>query len=229
MQNPMSRQQCREIDEIAIRDFRVPGIVLMENAGRGAAEKIHSLCPEGRVLILCGKGNNGGDGYVIARHLVLLGRDVQIAALTNPAELSGDAKTAAEIAVRLGLSMTIPVSEDALSALTGAADVIVDCLLGTGSRGELRPPYSWAVDQSNQQNCTRVAIDVPSGLDCETGAPSATTFRAHHTCTLMCNKLGFDNDRAIEFLGNVCVIGIGVPIQLILPQRVFGTQLNQQD
>ena len=219
MQNSMTRQQCREIDEIAIRDFLVPGIVLMENAGRGAAEAINDLCPSGRILILCGKGNNGGDGYVIARHLVLLGRDIQIAALTDPAELLGDAKIAAEIATRLSLPIIKPVSAEQLRPSMVAAAVIVDCLLGTGSQGELRPPYDWAVGACNQQPCMRVAVDVPSGLDCDSGLPAAITFRAHHTYTFVATKVGFGNPLASEFLGEVTIVEIGVPIELIRPQR----------
>ncbi len=89
----LTRDQVRQVDKIAIEQFSIPGIVLMENAGRGAAEIIDRIAEPGRIAILCGSGNNAGDGYVIARHLQLAGRQVRIVSIVDPRTLQGDART----------------------------------------------------------------------------------------------------------------------------------------
>jgi NAD(P)H-hydrate epimerase len=95
------------------------------------------------------------------------------------------------------------------------ADWIVDAMLGTGAHGEPRPPYDAAIDWMNAQSCKKLAIDVPSGLDCDTGQPAVHTVRADHTCTFVASKLGFTQPAAKQFIGRVHVCDIGVPPQLI--------------
>lgn len=187
----------------------------MENAGRGAAEIIHRIAPESALLVLCGSGNNGGDGYVIARHLELAGQKVEIISLVDPESLRGDALINAKIASKSGLPIHIATTESELRACIGNPDGIVDCLLGTGAKGSLREPYASAVAVANQMESLRIAIDIPTGLDCDTGDASEPTFRADHTITFVAAKVGFEKRNASEYTGVVHEVGIGVPRQLL--------------
>ncbi|MGI9473353.1 MAG: NAD(P)H-hydrate epimerase [Rubripirellula sp.] len=211
----LSRDQVRRVDQVAIEQYLIPGIVLMENAGRGAAEKIHSIAPAGWIAILCGGGNNAGDGYVIARHLQLLGRDARILALVSPDELRGDARTNAAIAQRAEIPIQlIPESEQWPEKMADASTV-VDALLGTGARGPLRTGYAQVVAIANRHSGMRIAIDIPTGLDCDSGQACQPTFRADHTLTFVATKIGFQRNNADEFVGVVHEIGIGVPEKLL--------------
>jgi NAD(P)H-hydrate epimerase len=213
---PLSRDQVRRVDQIAIERYGMSGLVLMENAGRGAAEVLHRVAPNGRVVILCGKGNNAGDGYVIARHLQLVGRDVQLVSLadltdlTESTDLAGDAAANASIARAADIPITI-FDGDRLPP----GDVLVDCLLGTGAVGDPRGDFATAIDAANAATAIRVAIDIPSGLDCDTGQPSSPTFRADHTITFVATKIGFANESAKAYVGEVHEVGIGVPQKLL--------------
>jgi NAD(P)H-hydrate epimerase len=168
-----------------------------------------------KALILCGKGNNGGDGFVMARHLGISGVSVQIALLASPADLTGDAKVNFEIARRLDLPIAdLAGSVDldrSLDKLALGADWIVDAMLGTGAFGEPREPYRAAIEWVNRQSARKLAVDIPSGLDCDTGKPSAATIRADATCTFHAPKVGFLQPTAAEFLGDLHVVSIGIP------------------
>jgi NAD(P)H-hydrate epimerase len=195
--------------------YGISGLVLMENAGRGAAEVIHRISPGSRVVILCGKGNNAGDGYVIARHLQLLDHDVVLVSIVDLAELAGDAAANAAIAVKANIDLRIAGTEQELRAAAEGAEIILDCLLGTGAQGALKEPFSTAVSVANGMPATRIAIDLPTGLDCDSGAAGAPTFRADHTITFVAEKLGLSQKNADEYVGVVHVVGIGVPKELL--------------
>ncbi len=225
---PLTRQQARSIDVMAIERYGMLGLVLMENAGRGAAEWIHHQYPDGPIAILCGKGNNAGDGYVIARHLQLLQRDICIIQCAPPQQLTGDALHNWTIAEKANLPTLCLFGEctnqvESVSALDiqklestlQRHSIILDCLLGTGAVGELREPFATTVLQANQSEATRVAIDVPSGLDCDSGNPSRICFRAESTCTFVAPKAGFMTPQARPYVGRIKVVGIGVPQQLL--------------
>ncbi len=212
---PLSRAQVRRVDQIAITEYGLAGLVLMENAGRGAAEIIHQLSPGSRVVILCGKGNNAGDGYVIARHLQLLDHDVVLVSIVDPGQLTGDAATNAAIAIKANIELRIARTQPELQAATEGAEIIVDCLLGTGAQGSLREPFSTAVSVANGMSVTRIAIDLPTGLDCDTGAANTPTFRADHTITFVAKKLGLVQKNANEYVRAVHVVGIGAPRELL--------------
>lgn len=211
----MLRDQVRQIDRIAIDEFGMLGMVLMENAGRGAAEAIAGfLAPGTPVSIVCGKGNNGGDGYVIARHLELIGFPAQIWSLVELDELAGDARANAEIAVKAGFS--IRVLRDASEFVVEAPnECVVDCMLGTGASGAPRGVYADLIRRINGCAGKRVAIDIPSGLDCDTGQANDPTFRADLTVTFVARKDGFDRPGADAWIGRVCVVGIGIPKKLL--------------
>ncbi len=211
----LTRQQVRSVDRRAIDEFGMSGLVLMENAGRGCALVLLRLGVRGRVVIACGKGNNAGDGFVIARHLDLKQIPVSILLFADPAELTGDALANYNI---VGLS-GIPVrvcrrAEDAAPFALGA-EWIIDALLGTGASGPPRPPLDRAISLLNAAAGRKLAIDLPSGLDCDSGIAAEPTFRADHTCTFVASKVGFANPAAAEYVGKVHVVDIGVPRRLL--------------
>jgi hydroxyethylthiazole kinase-like uncharacterized protein yjeF len=205
----LTREQSRQLDRRAIEDCGIPGMVLMENAGRGTVDVLERLGINGPVVILAGKGNNAGDGFVIARHLEIRGHAAKVLLLFPPAELTGDAATNFAILEKSG----VPIVEmpDSLEAQARGADWLVDALLGTGARGEPRPPLDAAIDWFNAQPARKLAVDVPSGLDCDTGEPARHTVRADHTCTFAALKIGFSATAAQPFLGQVHVCDIGIP------------------
>ncbi len=195
-----TREQSRLVDRLAAEEYGFSGLVLMENAGRGVADVLCRLGIAGPVVICCGKGNNAGDGFVVARHLDLRGHTVRVLLWADPAELTGDAaanfhiltKTDVPIEVFGGLCQfsrglsqfssdengTVPFPSTArLAKLLDGASWIVDALLGTGARGEPRPPIDAVIDQLNAAAAPKLAIDLPSGLDCDTGQPARHTIR----------------------------------------------------
>jgi NAD(P)H-hydrate epimerase len=205
----LTREQSRQVDRIAIDDYGIAGLVLMENAGRGVVDVLTALGIDGPVLILCGGGNNGGDGFVIARHLAIRGAECRVVTLVPEEKLTGDALTNFHI-LQKG---DVPIV-DFTDVDTDAA-WIVDAMLGTGARGEPRPPLPTAIDWMNAQPAKKMAIDVPSGLDCDTGQPATHTVRADHTCTFVARKQGFAAPGASEFTGQVHVVEIGTPPRLL--------------
>ncbi len=212
-----------ELDARAINEFGVPGIVLMENAGRGCAEFIANLKPAGPVIICCGKGNNGGDGFVIARHLDRLAFPVEVLLFADPTELRGDALTNFEIVRRSQIPLTIcndrsPPEPSWLSAVVAklqAAGLIVDALLGTGTTGEPRFPLNLAIDAINAAQKPTIAIDLPSGLNADSGVTAKFTVRAAHTLTFVAEKTGFASAAARACLGHVHILDIGAPRVLV--------------
>ena len=221
----LTRKEVRAVDRRAIDEFGMTGLVLMENAGRGAAEKLVTLGVVGPVIVCAGKGNNGGDGFVIARHLELLGVDVRVLLFANPSDLSGDAAANWRILEAAETPRVVLGRQPALSDIDHAlshADWIVDALLGTGTVGEVREPYRTAIAAINRSARKVLAVDLPSGLDCDTGLPieslavdSAICVRATHTATFVARKRGFDNPASPAFTGEVHVVGIGVPRKLL--------------
>jgi NAD(P)H-hydrate epimerase len=225
---PLTRAQSQEIDRRAIEELGIPGLVLMENAGRGCVEVMERIGIDGPVVILCGKGNNAGDGFVIARHLEIRGYSCRVLLLCNPDELRGDAaanfkilqKMKFPIVQRAGLLGTRRGEASSPPSEMLDATWVVDALLGTGAQGEPRPPLDDAIDWINARNeKTRVlAVDVPSGLDCDTGQPAVHTVRADYTCTFAAMKIGFLQPPAKPFTGSIHVCDIGLPPSLLRPE-----------
>ncbi len=215
------RDEVRRVDQLAIEQYGMSGLVLMENAGRGAAEEIAQWIKGRKAWLLCGRGNNAGDGFVIARHLQLLGIDAEIIQLVDPAELSGDAAANWQVAQRGQLPCRI-VDDQTLSAMLAelaTAEVLIDAMLGTGARGALRAPFAAVAQAANVSAALRIAIDVPSGIDCDTGKPPGVCFEAHRTITFVAAKRGFDDPASRAWTGDVTVVSIGVPRRLL--QTVF--------
>jgi NAD(P)H-hydrate epimerase len=223
-QRALSRDEVRQVDRRAIAEFGMSGLVLMENAGRGCVDVLMQIGCRGPVTVCCGKGNNGGDGLVIARHLDLRGIAAKVLLLCDPMDLQGDARANWAILRNSDVPIVSFAGEfDSAKFEQELADAewIVDALLGTGATGEPRPPYDAAIRAMNAASARKLAIDLPSGLDCDTGIPAAACFRADDTCTLVAAKLGFENVAARAVVGNVHVLDVGAPRCLI--ESVLGS------
>jgi NAD(P)H-hydrate epimerase len=210
----LTRDQVREVDRRAIEEFGVPGVVLMENAGRGTAELLRALGIHGRVAVCCGKGNNGGDGFVIARHLDNAGVPVRVLLFARPERLAGDAAINYRIIAQSGIAMaTYPDEPDwpQVRRHLDGAEWLVDALFGTGLSGPLGAPFDQLIGEINAGRAKVMAVDIPSGLDCDTGEPLGAVVRADHTATFVALKKGFTNPAARQWLGQVHVLDIGAP------------------
>jgi hydroxyethylthiazole kinase-like uncharacterized protein yjeF len=222
MEEPVAtRDEIRDFDRYAIETLGVPGIVLMENAGRQIAEAARAMLAgltKPRILILAGPGNNGGDGFVVARHLALAGIRTEVALLAPREKIVGDADTNLRILEAMGFQVRVLAGkvEAALGALRpmlAEADLVVDGLLGTGTRGTIREPYASVIGAVNDARRPVLAIDIPSGLDPDTGEPLGPTVRATRTVTMAAVKVGFCKPGAAEYTGEVAVADIGVPFE----------------
>jgi NAD(P)H-hydrate epimerase len=215
----LTREAVRDIDRRAVEHFGMNSLVLMENAGRGCADLICQLGAHGPVVIFCGKGNNGGDGFVIARHLDLRGIHCETVLWCARDELQGDAASNHDIAARSGQSIHTAQgwTNAQVDEVLHGADWCVDALLGTGVVGEPRSPFDRAIDALNRATARRFAVDLPSGLDCDNGQPSQRTVRADHTGTFVALKEGFRNPDAAPWIGTVHVLDIGAPRKLTDP------------
>lgn len=226
MMRSFSRSMLRDIDRRAIADFGMPGLVLMENAGRNAAHLLHGIAGGGTaVAIACGRGNNGGDGFVIARHLDLLGHPVRILLACTPEACAGDAAINLGIVRRSGLPIAALDQADmagwetALVTGSGEPIWIVDALLGTGAAGPPRGPVAAAIaaitSLREQGRARTFAVDIPSGMDCDTGTAPGAVVRADVTGTFVARKIGFDAPGADRLTGAVHVLDIGAPRTLL--------------
>jgi NAD(P)H-hydrate epimerase len=214
----LSREQSRQVDRLAIEQYGLSGLVLMENAGRGVADVLCALGISGPVVICCGKGNNAGDGFVIARHLDIRGLAVRVLLWAEPAELTGDADANFRILRKTAVPIEIFGNRrdpQRLAELLSDAAWIVDALLGTGARGEPRPPLDDVIDQLNAARAPKLAVDLPSGLDCDSGVAARHTIRAAETCTFVAAKPGFFAPDAQQYTGRLHVLDIGAPRQII--------------
>jgi NAD(P)H-hydrate epimerase len=223
----LTRQQVRDVDAWAIRTLGIPGVVLMENAGAKSARWILDHLQNHRhpsVVIVCGAGNNGGDGYVIARHLLNHRVPVTVALCAPRDKIIGDALIHLTILDRMKAAIVeLPVSdEDAaerLYDLCPADTLVVDALFGTGLSGPVRPPYTNLIDALNASEAEIIAVDIPSGLDADTGLPLGTAVFASVTITFVAPKKGFLNPDSEEFTGEVFIAPIGVDPHLLYPKH----------
>jgi NAD(P)H-hydrate epimerase len=201
-------REMRAADEGAIEGLGIPGAVLMEQAGLTAAREIVASFQGQRAAVVCGGGNNGGDGFVVARHLHTAGWDVECLLAADPAALPADARRNHDIAVRLGVRMQHGVRRARLRR----ADVIVDALLGTGFTGAPRPDAARVIAATAGLPAV-VALDVPSGVDASTGVIAGTSVAAEITVCFHGRKLGTAVEPGRTASGRVVVAGIGIPPQ----------------
>ena len=218
----VTAEQMQKVDRITIEEIGIPGLELMENAGRGIAEYLAEIS-EGeienkKVVILCGKGNNGGDGFVIGRYLSQWDANVRIYLFGKKTEVKGDAKTNLDQAERLGLQIIETSSPDQIE-IDEDTDLIIDAIFGTGFHGEIRSPIAEAIDLINEYDIPIAAVDCPSGLDCSSGALSSSSICADFTATLALPKLGQLVYPGKENVGNLEIIDIGIPEDVIESQN----------
>lgn len=195
----------------------------MENAAIGCAQWLISrVQPEAIGIILCGRGNNGGDGLAIARHLRIAGLKIHLVQIGPLEKLSHDARSNWNILHAKQVNDCVLIEDELsndqrreLTDLISSADFVLDALLGSGAEGNPRAPMSDLIEMANQSKALRVAIDIPSGLDATTGMPAVPTFQAHSTLTFVARKIGFDQPTAQSCLGEVEVLPIGIPVELI--------------
>ena len=196
-------EEMRETDRWAIEDRGVPSLDLMERAGAGLADLVTEMAPSGPVVVVCGGGNNGGDGYVAARLLAEAGREVRVAAVSDPSKLKGDARANYE-------RWPGEVVKFSPALLDGAA-VAIDAILGTGFTGEVREPARSTISLLNEDNVDVVSADVPSGVDASTGAVEDVAVRATATATFHQAKPGLWIAPGKLHAGTVRRIEIGIP------------------
>ncbi len=213
----LNRIQSRQVDQVAISQFGFTGLVLMENAGRGVTDVLCNLGATSPVTICCGKGNNGGDGFVIARHLFLRGIDVRVLVWGDPACLQGDARTNFQILRHVGIQIVERAEKQEETVIDFLADAtwIVDALLGTGFQGVPRAPFDAAIELINRQSAPILAVDLPSGLDCDTGDCPGAAVRARATCTFVAFKPGLLQKGGQKMAGQLHVVDIGIPNTLV--------------
>jgi NAD(P)H-hydrate epimerase len=223
---PLSRAEVRDLDLRAARDLALPTLVLMENAGRGAAAWLQELIDASsssrlhnpKVLVLCGPGNNGGDGGVVARHLDSWGIEVTTCWFAERIEIRADAAIQWEILTRSGVKQITWGDDHAnglrqveLNSLLAEADWVVDGLLGTGLTRPVQGKMRSAIEAMNCSGKPIFSLDLPSGLEADTGIPLGVAVRARATATFVAPKLGFSAARASDYTGDVAVIEIGLP------------------
>ena len=213
----LTRSQVRAYDHWAINEINMPGVVLMENAGRSTAELIMEKYPDNsaQILVLCGLGNNGGDGYVIARHLLNSNYNVKTLILGPKSKIKGDAKVNLDSLcfITNDIYEVIPNQAGWLECVENnlrSANVVVDAVFGTGLQGQLRPGYSELFDLINSFRKDIIAVDIPSGLDCDTGEPLGSAVEAKYTVTFVSAKKGYSNPNAVKYTGQIYVAGIGI-------------------
>ncbi len=217
--------EMKEIDRRASNEYLIPSIVLMENAGLRTTEKIVELlggvCGR-KIIILVGRGNNGGDGLVVARHLLNAGALVDVFMCADASQLSGDARINYEILVRMGGSI-YPLQQEAdlqcfiMSLLK--TDMVLDAVYGIGFRGSLGEFEAQLARLVNQSKSLVLAVDIPSGLEADTGRVNGEVFKADHTVTFALPKLGMILGNAREYVGQLTVADISIPQALLADER----------
>ncbi len=213
-------EQMRSFDETAIQKFEMPGLLLMENAGRAFVDALvveYGTVSGRHALVLCGKGNNGGDGFVIARHLANRGAQVHVILLGKGEDLKGDARTNFAVAGHMtGPSFTLSEVSDA-SGLQKIpdADIVVDAIFGTGFTGEVTGIYLDAVELINSRHWFVAASDIPSGVSAADGRVANVAVHAALTVTMGLAKIGHYVGAGADHAGKVVVADIGIPSRVL--------------
>jgi ADP-dependent NAD(P)H-hydrate dehydratase / NAD(P)H-hydrate epimerase len=231
-------EEIRSCDREAIKDYGIPGIVLMENAARGTADAMEWYIgglARLHTLIVCGRGNNGGDGFALARHLFERGCRVTVASLSPLSVLKGDAAVNAACIRKMSrtdssgrLSLISPATLTKLKSVENP-DVVVDAVLGTGFKGKLKPALISVIEWMNDQPAVRVAIDIPSGIDADTGAGGGASFRADYTCTMGLVKRGLLFSPGSDAGGQVILTDIQIPPEVFRRSGIKTFMVEKED
>lgn len=224
MEVVVTSAEMQACDRFAIQKLKIPGIVLMENAGRGvveAMERLYGPLSGKSALIFCGKGNNGGDGFVVARHLHSIGIKVTVILVGRQQDLKNDAKTnyvsikniARSFPKSNMLQLVELKSKRALDVLP-QTDFIIDALFGTGFSGNIKGLYADVIKWVNSRKAVKVSIDVPSGINADNGDVESVAIKADFTVTIELKKVGLITYKAMDYTGKIEVVGIGIPQQV---------------
>ncbi|MCD6319023.1 NAD(P)H-hydrate dehydratase [Candidatus Aerophobetes bacterium] len=225
----------RELDSLAIEKIGIPGLVLMENAGEKVAELIEEKCSplSGKLIyIFCGRGNNGGDGLVAARHLFNKRCRVRVFLATQKDKLKGDAATNLKIALNIGIDVREIVSESDVFSLKKELEkkrVIVDALLGTGAKGAPRGVIKELIKLINSLEGNVVAVDIPSGVDADTGEVPGEAVKAKWTVTFAYPKRGLYLYPGMDYTGKIKVVDIGIPYNLLDEGKIKSNLFIRED
>ena len=216
-------EQVQALDQVAIEQFGIPGYRLMVTAGVAAFDRLHKRWPQAcRIAVLCGTGNNGGDGYVVARLAQEAGIHAQVYRVGDFTRLRGDALTAAADADQAGIAI-----DDFQGQELFAYDVIVDALLGTGLSGEVEGEWRRAIEAINDSRVAVLALDIPSGLSGDTGAVLGTAVRAEETITFIGLKRGLFTAEGPDHCGEVSFHSLGVPDGIYGSQKPAAQRLSR--
>jgi len=218
--------EIKAIDEKAIEKYGIPSAALMENAGGEVARQIGRIIGDlynKKIAIFAGKGKNGGDGYVVARHLYNQGAKVKVFLIGSKGDISGDALVNLQIITSMGIDVTEVANDgdwDKVKIAMTFTDCLVDALVGTGFAGQLGGNMAQVVESINKGNKVVVAIDVPSGVDADTGQVSGIAVKANHTITFSLPKQGLLLYPGATYAGDVCVADIGIPRMLLTDENI---------
>ena len=224
----LRRNEVREIDRKAIEEYEIPGIILMENAGRNVVEEILKMLPgpdKAKVVIFCGKGNNGGDGFVIARHLYNKGVNVSVYLLSRISNVLADGDASTNLKILLNMNLKIKELQEGdieeIGKKLQGCNIIVDAIFGTGLSGEVREPARSLIMKINETNIPVVSVDIPSGLDCDEGVVLGAAVKATKTVTFVAAKTGFFKECGREYTGELVVSDISVPKELVEDRQKY--------
>lgn len=234
----VTAQQMRDIDRRAAEEYGILSIVLMENAGRAVADAAIEMLGGDvqlkRILIVAGHGNNGGDGFVAARHLDNAGADIKIFYFGDRKKAKGDALTNIEIVEKMGLEIDASHDLSKLSSIIKESNLVIDAFLGTGIKGELRPEAAEVVAAINENAGLVLAVDIPSGINADTGEKlgpkldkqniSQQAIRADETVTFALPKIGLVTYPGRYCAGHLIVVDIGIP-EAVLNRDEYNTYL----
>jgi len=228
-------EQMSEIDKFTINEIGIPGIVLMENAAVCVVNEILDLLPDlsgKRVVILAGKGNNGGDALAVARHLYNKGFDIKTYLLAKKDEIKGDAAANLKILESIGIDVIEFISEEQFPEFENVlirADLVVDGIFGTGLKGNVRGIPARLIDVVNSSSKTVVSIDIPSGINGENGKVMGCCIRASRTVTFALPKIGLLLHPGCEYTGKITVADIGIPQKAIENFSINTYTLSRHD
>jgi len=209
-----SCSEMRELDRKAIEDIGIPGIVLMENAAVRFFDvliRLYGPVKGKKITVVCGSGNNGGDGFAVARHLFNNSARVTVL-FTGKGEPGGDAGTNYSAALRMGISILHNITDVRRTYRyhITRSDIVIDAVFGTGLSRAVEGEYARLLDAVSEAKHV-MSVDIPSGLDCDTGKPLGTAVRADHTVTFGLLKKGFRHPDAGQYTGKVTCVDISLP------------------
>ncbi|MGI8316511.1 NAD(P)H-hydrate dehydratase [Halobacillus mangrovi] len=214
----VTAQEMYEWDRAALDAAGIEGKMLMESAGRAVADDmVHHIRKQDKVIVLIGSGNNGGDGFVIARTLLNRGYDIEAWQVVPDEKITGDARVHKDIFVASGFSVNLYSSLEELQLSFQNADIIIDAMVGIGVKGRLRTPIAEIVEAANGHSVFRMAVDLPSGVPADEGIVDFDAFHADYTTVIAAPKMSAFLQHSRPYYGDYCIVEIGLPIRKLPP------------